>query len=210
MVIDGVPKCLFGNQLSIFIRNSYVSIRKLIEEAIADCQINGSIPALLVTGVPGIGKSLFLIYFLISSMLEEGNASHKSFSLEFNRGVYHKITFCGLEKKLSGDSVELTVSVEEGCDPNVHHDILLADIARSEEPRKRARYTCIFSSPDRLRYKEKMKCPTSYKFTMPTWSEEELLLADSNRTDWYDRFTLFGGVPRQVFGVRKVKTLKVI
>jgi hypothetical protein len=36
-----------------------------------------------------------------------------------------------------------------------------------------------------------MKSPSSYQYIMPTWSEEELLSVDSNRTEWYDRFTLF-------------------
>jgi KaiC/GvpD/RAD55 family RecA-like ATPase len=67
-----------------------------MEKVITDCRMS----VLLVTGVPGIGKSIFLIYFLVSLMLEkEGNVGHKSFFLEFNRGVYQKITSCGVEKE---------------------------------------------------------------------------------------------------------------
>jgi len=41
-----------------------------------------------------------------------------------------------------------------------------------------------------------MKAPIHYKYTLPTWSEDELIQIDKNIDVWYQIFAIFGGVPR--------------
>ena len=77
--------------------------------------------------------------------------------------------------------------------------LLLCDIVALEEPEWRGKYTFIFSSPNPLRYKEMMKNKPHFKFTMPTWSEEELEAVNPNTESWSEEFDIHGGVPRLVF-----------
>ena len=70
----------------ILVRQCY----KDIYEQVTAQMLNGKIffPAFLFTGVPGIGKSIFLIYFLCRYILDD-RFPDKRFALEFERGVYY-------------------------------------------------------------------------------------------------------------------------
>lgn len=57
-------------------------------------------------------------------------------------------------------------------------------------------WTCIFSSPDPVRFSEIMKNEPNARFTMSTWTEQELMFVNPDIERWDNDFVLFGGVPR--------------
>ena len=87
--------------------------------------------------------------------------------------------------------------------------LLLCDIVATTEPVSRAKWTYIFSSPDPKRYKQILKNSPSLEYTLPTWSELELMLLSADRpvSEWYDDFVLFGGVPRYIFSGKNSRNL---
>ena len=66
-----------------FIRNSYRRLYKIV----SGTMLRTSRSTMLFTGVSGIGKSLFLLYF-ICRFLGDNRSPDKCFALEFNRGEY--------------------------------------------------------------------------------------------------------------------------
>jgi hypothetical protein len=78
--------------------------------------------------------------------------------------------------------------------------LVLCDISALSPPGSRAKWTCIFSSPNPVRFKEIIKNKPTRSYTLPTWNELELHFLGSNIADWYDAFALYGGVPRHIFG----------
>ena len=145
----------------------------------------------LFTGVPGIGKSLFMVYF-ISRFLTDERFTDKRFALEFTRGQY-------LYFRPTGEEGEFWCSIHEGT--RRKDFLLLCDIDETVGPVSRAKWTYIFSSHDPARYKEITKNSPKRVYILPTWSELELMFvsADKQIGDWYENFVLFGGVPRYIF-----------
>ena len=147
-------------------------------------------PGFLFTGVPGIGKSIFLIYFLCRYIIDD-RFLDKRFALEFqvNKYFYFKPT------EVAGEYISTRVAANQFPIRDV---VLLADIYEIEEPYTRGKWTLLSSSPNPLRYKEFVKFSPVFKVTVPTWSEEELRIVAPNITEWFDRFIKCGGVIRNV------------
>lgn len=61
--------------------------------------------------------------------------------------------------------------------------LLLCDITEAVEPVSRAKWTYIFSSPAPDRYKEILKNYPSQEYTLPTWSEWELMFVSADVGD---------------------------
>jgi hypothetical protein len=141
----------------------------------------------LITGVPGIGKSLFMLYFLCRLIHEKRIAK---FALEFNQGSYHVF------ERSEHESNQFWYSFQNSS-LNLSDTLLLCDIIDAKEPFQHAKWKMIFSSPNKDRYKESMKISPHVTFCMPTWSEAELECLEPDRR-WYDLFALLGGVPRHV------------
>jgi len=158
-----------------------------------DASLSGCVT--LFTGVPGIGKSLFMLYF-ISRFLVDERFTDKCFALEFTKGVYEYFRPTGEEGEFWYSTQD-----ERGNNKLSTNFLLLCDIAETVGPQSRAKWTYIFSSPDPARYKEIMKNPPSRVYTLPTWSELELMFVSGDKPvgSWYDDFVLFGGVPRYIF-----------
>ena len=174
----------------IFIRQCYLDLY----ERAAGLMFSGKMKkgVALFTGVPGIGKSLFLIYFLYR-YLHDDRFPDKRFALEFDREKYSYF-----------EAVDPAKAEDFACFELSNKEILLevlvlADIAAPVEPAWRAKHVFIFSSPNPLRHKQIMKIEPSYWFTMPTWNEKELEAVNPNTESWSERFETFGGVPRLVF-----------
>lgn len=174
---------------SIYVRRCYLELYDLVSKMMLG---DYEQPAFLFTGISGIGKSMFLIYFLCRYSMDDRFVD-KRFAFEVRSGVYHYYV-------PSDSDVGQYI-----CYHNVTTDLcpcleilVVADIAAPEPPGNGAKWTLIFSSPNPLRYKEFMKGPNSSTFTLPTWSEEELCLVDRNMESWYDRFVKCGGIPRIV------------
>ena len=159
--------------------------------------------ATLFTGVPGIGKSLFLVYFIFR-FLHDDRFEDKFFAVEFSDS---KEYWCF---KPTADATEFWCTLESSKFILPKPFLLLCDINTATEPAARAQWTFIFSSPNDSRYKEILKACPNFEYTMPTWSEQELLLAMGNRSQWYDNFVLFGGVPRHMFSNSPHKKLERI
>jgi hypothetical protein len=175
----------------------YSYIKKVILDEV-------TMPVMLVSGVPGIGKSLFSIYFMIHMMLDDEFPVKECF-VEYEEGVYHKFALTNRHITTATDpttqvkwTAELRLQIEQCVEINGSTDFVLSDIKNEVEPKWSGRWTCIFSSPNPKRYKQTMNAPHNYRFKMPTWSEQELLLVNDSIDDWYDRFVTFGGVPRFV------------
>eukprot|EP01033_Poteriospumella_lacustris_P003711 gene3711-2639_t len=170
----------------IYVRDAY----KTLYDRVAEAQLcpQNDYSATLFTGVPGIGKSLFLVYFIFRFLTDE-RFTDKRFALEFTRGAY--VCFAP-----SGAPGEFWCSIEDGVRMDPKEFLLLCDIDDAMAPVSRAQWTYIFSSPNPARYKEILKNWPSQRFTLPTWSEVELLFVSADIDSWYEAFVLFGGVPR--------------
>jgi hypothetical protein len=127
----------------IFVRESY----RTLYENVTDWMLRGSMEygVTLFTGVPGIGKSLFLVYF-IYRFLRDDNFPDKRFAVEFRQGVY--VCF-----KPTADATEFSCTRQDGSYMQSKNFLLLCDINEAVEPVSRAKWTFIFSSPAPARYK---------------------------------------------------------
>jgi hypothetical protein len=184
----------------IYVRHCYAKLYEIVTHLMLNYQ--EPFPTALFTGVPGIGKSLFLIYFLFMFFLDDRFPS-KRFALEFVSGEYHYF-----EPKMEG-GFYLSRENEDSCP--VLEIPIFSDIEGLFEPRSRGKWLFVFSSPNPLRYKEKMKNPPKFRYTLPTWTDLELLFIEPDDKKWIDRFILFGGVPRNVFwdGIEEDPVIKL-
>eukprot|EP01039_Chlorochromonas_danica_P011205 gene11205-12497_t len=188
----------------IYIRPCYKKLYDIVTLLMPIYQ--GQLPATLFTGVPGIGKSLFLIYFLFRFLFDE-RFSDKRFVLELGlmSGEYHYFV---PEAEQPG-VFECSITSHGKC-PLLEVPIF-SDLKDMAEPRCKGKWLFIFSSPNPLRYKQTMNNSPKFRYTLPTWSYFELLCIESDDEKWIDRFILFGGVPRSIFwdGVEGDSQLKL-
>eukprot|EP01039_Chlorochromonas_danica_P011834 gene11834-13343_t len=199
-----MTRYFFPRVLRVYRRKCYDSLYKRIKEIMLDAST--TLPVILITGVPGIGKSMFSLFLMIQSLLDD-EFPVNSFVTEYSKGDYclftlvNKTAFSsgGEDSTSNSTTCEIVMHMEQGYAPDVQKDLILSDIRDLQEPSGAGRWTCIFSSPNPLRFKQTMKAPHNCRFTMPTWSEQELEFANEDKhNNWYERFTTFGGVPRFV------------
>lgn len=196
LIIRELPDIFFRRYLrsmprKLLIRKCYKEIYAQVSENMLRC--NDRLPTFLLSGVPGIGTSMFLIYFLYR-FLHDDRFPDKRFALEFSRGKYYyfqPITW------LQGQFVEIG-EVTSGWLPLVDIPVF-SDIQGTTEPGSHCKWLFIFSSPNPLRFKYIMKAANCWTYTVPTWTHGELSLLSPDDSQWIDRYTLFGGVPRYVF-----------
>ena len=177
----------------IYIRECY---EELYEKAILFMLVpTKSRPTILFTGVPGIGKSIFMIYFLWRFSTDD-RFMNKNFAFESKFGLYYYYQqsekdgeFICSGKRLGRDQIPL------------NELLLVADLKEMSEPVDPGRWTLIFSSPNPLRYKEAMKMGDSVKYTLPTWSFQELCAVEPNVSKWLPFYEMGGGVARLLFSV---------
>eukprot|EP01033_Poteriospumella_lacustris_P000245 gene245-164_t len=129
----------------------------------------------LFTGVPGNGKSLFLVYFIYRFLTDE-RFEDKRFVLEFTSGTY----ICFQPNGVPG---EFWCSFERASHMRSKEFLLLCDIMELVHPASRAEWTFIFSSPAPARYKEFLKHSPSWEFALPDWSEVELMIVSALKGD---------------------------
>lgn len=180
-----IPLAPFTNTSSIFVRDSYNDIYNLI---LGRFNTKASRHH-LVTGVPGIGKSTFSLYFLWRYLNDYPDAP---VLCEF---IYETITLLHPQGSQKYSRM--------GC-PLMKYPYLI-DFINSNEPLPGlGSFQVVFSSPDESRYKNMMKNMNSSRYVMPVWTIEELyLLCPSFPAISVDmvneRFALVGGVPRHCF-----------
>jgi hypothetical protein len=173
----------------ILIRECYKELYDMVVECMIDPNRDGQ--TILFTGVPGVGKSLFMIYFICSFSIDE-KFPDKKFAVEFYCGQYDVYVPTGVSNEY-----QYYRSTDGPAFPIFEFPVF-ADIATVAQPRAHGKCTLIFSSPNPIRYKEFMKTGISWTLTLPTWSEEELSLVEPVTEKWYDRFVQCGGVARIV------------
>ena len=200
LVVDKLP-FIFQQRNGIFptriyIRECYIKLY----ESITFSMLNGDMEdgIALVTGVPGIGKSVFMVYFL-ARFLSDNRFPDKSFTLEFGLRVFYCFTPSNLMKG------EFFSEIREGPRAASVGSLLLCDVRETALPVAHARWMVLFCAPDPRRYRSIMKdCP--YRTcTMETWTERELTFAHPRVQDWYEAFVVFGGLPRYVLPPKRAR-----
>jgi hypothetical protein len=123
------------------------------------------------------------------------NFKDKRFAFETTSGLY----FFYVPTMSKANKFEYTChKLVQSKDFQLGDVLVLSDISELKEPANHAKWTLIFSSPNPHRYKNFLKSARSYKFIVPTWSEEELWLVNRRIEEWYDRFLKCGGIIRLV------------
>jgi hypothetical protein len=172
----------------LYIRKSY--------QMIADQIILTGKNKTLITGTPGIGKSMFLLYLLWKLVTD---SQKKRVLFVYNPDI---IYYDGNEGIFSLKNVppknDLSFWNEElWC---------LLD-AKEQGPNSLSNFRygdCVFvlsMSPRREMTNDFKKPPVPTYFYMPLWNEIELQAIAHlfpHATKWYDRFVILGGIPRNV------------
>ena len=194
--IDGGSYISFGklmpdtNLNQLFIRESYKTIASSILEG------NGSHKA-IITGTPGIGKSLFLIY-LLWKLVKRGKR------VLF---IYHPFNIYYDEE---GSVFEFaSSSLPSTIDYSFWNETLwcLFDAKGKKEanlyefPTSLCKFI-LSTSPRREMVNDFKKPPVPQIFYMPIWTETELgviaPLFPFSANAWRERFEILGGIPRHV------------
>ena len=181
----------------LFVRDSYQSIASSIQPG-----INKTI----ITGTPGIGKSLFLIY-LLWKLVKAGKR------VLF---VYHPVT---IYYDGQGGVFELT-----SLPSVVDHSFWTSDLwclfdAKGKQESHISAFPyewCTFvlsTSPRREMVNDFKKPPRPQVFYMPIWTDTELETISpcfSAVIDWHNRFKILGGIPRYVLEDSKYEPTKLL
>lgn len=200
--IVNLPKVFYKRYGSIpsriYIRHCYRKLYEIVTNLMETYE--KPFPAALFTGVPGIGKSLFLIYFLFM-FLRDDRFPDKRFALEFVSGKYHYF-----EPNIETGGFYRSKENAESCP--VLEIPIFSDVMDITEPRCRGKWLFIFSSPNLSRCK---KISPKFRYILPTWSYFELLCIQPDDRQWIDHFILFGGVPRSIIwdGIEENPAIKL-
>ena len=193
LIFDSLPdklKSRYSDYPSrIYVRQCYRDIYEMVTTQMLDDKYN-SPPAFLFTGVPGIGKSIFLVYFLCRYLLDI-RFPDKRFVLEFERGEYLYFTPTGVV-----DVYDLYVLKQH--DFPIEDVLLLSDMIKNEEPRTRGKWTLLFCPPNLKRYKQTRKIFPFFRYILPVWSYDELKTVNENEASWSSEYEEFGGVARSI------------
>ena len=196
LIVKELPECFYQQYgkipEKIFVRECYHKLYEIAAESILNSE-SGKYSATVFRGIPGIGKSLFLIYF-IYRFLHDDRFTDKRFALEFGGFYYHYFQPTSVKGELRDSILEANRSLSADF-------LLLCDINEPNGPLYRVKWTFIFTSPEPVRYKNILKNSPQFMYTMPAWSQRELMCINNDTKSWYEYFVLFGGVPRYVSAV---------
>jgi hypothetical protein len=181
----------------LYIRDSYETIASSIRPGINKA---------IITGTPGIGKSLFMIYLLWKLV----KAGRRVLFIYHPNNIYYDG---------QGGVFELA-----DYPSVIDHKFWNADLwclfdAKSKEEGHLSALpypTCTFvlsMSPRREMINDFKKPPIPQIFYMPLWNEIELeTIAPSfpNSNDWHERFRILGGIPRHVLEVTDTNPIELL
>lgn len=175
----------------IYIRKAYKALHYLIHEG--DFCAEHSI---IVTGNPGVGKSWFCM-FEIYSLIQKFPGEYSAIVVQnLNLGIHCVFTKDGME---TGEKI-VKKTLFSKSDQSL---LYLFDCATQKgEPQLSRARTIVFSSPQpRNNYQDFQKERDPVYLYMPPWSLEELKTVNGDgNVD--EKFRIFGGIPRYVFGQR--------
>ena len=109
LVLDNIPQC-FQHHYGVI--PSKIFIRKCYEDLYQEVTVEILKPILkrsvfLFQGIPGIGNSIFMIYFILTYSIDN-RFLDKRFALEFNRGSYYYF----IPTKVNGEYYMSVVTTE--------------------------------------------------------------------------------------------------
>ncbi|KAI9334529.1 hypothetical protein BDR26DRAFT_822931 [Obelidium mucronatum] len=188
---------------ALLLRDSFLQIAHLIlHESLG-------VKKFIVTGTPGIGKSLFLVYLLYQLLVMK-----KRVLFYYHPNVIY----------YDGNGGVFTVKelpIETGEDGFWNQSLWVLFDAKQKEPRDLSSLpynSCNFVmslSPRRDLINDFQKPPQVNKYFMPVWSQQELQLL-ANRCfahlgdSWMPRFSTLGGIPRFVLEVTNADPMKMV
>jgi hypothetical protein len=171
-----------------FVWRSYYSVNDLY---IRECyrtiasSIKPGINKAIITGTPGIGKSLFLIY-LLWNLVKEGKRVlfiYRPFTI-YNDGKGGVFQFA-----IRNDTLWCLFDCKGKNEAHL-----------DEFPYELCTFI-LSTSPRRKMVNDFKKPPRPQVFYMPLWTETELVTIAPcfpAAIDWHNRFTILGGIPRHV------------
>ena len=185
--LQPIPSCTLNE---LYIRESYKTIASSIQPGINKA---------IITGTPGIGKSLFMIY-LLWKLVKAG----KRVLLIYHPDIIYydgegRVFHCP-EGSLPSSNELIFWNADLWC--------LFDAKGKKEEHLSALPYgRCTFvlsTSPRREMVNDFKKPPPPRIFYMPLWNEAELETIASSfpgASDWLERFRILGGIPRHVLEV---------
>jgi hypothetical protein len=177
------PLIQFKDTTRIMVRESYTKIYELIQNNLKKFKDH------LVTGVPGIGKSNFCLYFLWRYITENPGIPIL-YESESDHISYFSPSRSYMTNRMACYCMQFPY---------------LVDFAAKKEPSPNiGSFTVVFCSPDPSRYKQMMKqIERATRYVMPVWTLEELVqlnqIHEISLEEIEQRFDLIGGVPSQIF-----------
>jgi hypothetical protein len=194
MFQDSIPSTTLKN---LYVRECYRTIQSTIAPGVNKA---------IITGTPGIGKSLFLIYLLWKLVKERKRVLF----------IYHPVTIYYNEQ---GDVFELP------CLPSVvDHAFWNSDLWCLFDTKDKKQQDislfpyewCTFilsTSPRREMINDFKKPPVPQIFYMPIWTETELESIEPlflNSNGWRERFKILGGIPRYVLEIQTQNPTQIL
>ena len=201
----------------IFVRECYKEMYDIIMRMNKEEDVKKRRRRFLVTGTPGIGKSLFALYF-IKRYLDENNCS-APFGFQRDRGKADIVTSNG---NLYRDVPSAMYKSEKNLS-------FFCDGVEKFEPNGPGlpKLMIVTSSPDDARFKEFVKDNSVVRLTMPVWSSDELSrMYDALEMERlhervveikYERtvtnqslYDIYGGVPRSIESLNGIKMTEAL
>jgi hypothetical protein len=186
----GQDICIPSTSLNkLYVRECYQTI------ASSTC-VEPGINKAIITGTPGIGKSLFLIYFLWKLVKERKRVLciYHPFNIYYDGkgGVFR---YAGGQLPLDTDESFWNKTLWCLFDAKSKKEAQLDELPYP------LCTVIVSTSPRREMVNDFKKPPVPQIFCMPTWTDAELKAIASlfpNSTGWHERFMILGGIPRHV------------
>ncbi len=211
---QNIPSITLKN---LYIRESYRTIASNINTVVNQAKVSSAakepnasprVEKAIITGTPGIGKSLFLIYFLWK-LVKEG----KRVLFIFHPFSIYYDGSGGVFRFASG---HLPLDNDDSFWNETLWCLFDAKGKKEADLSKFPYGLCNFilsTSPKRELINDFKKPPIPQMFYMPTWSKAEMeaiVPFFPNATEWRDRFAILGGVPRHVLEVTEQSPTKML
>lgn len=185
----------------IFIRDCFAALFESMLPFLTDR------PGVVVlTGVPGTGKSHFAAY-VAWRLANMPSIKQIVYTRDPQKSDSFDLATRTITSSYTVSDERPAISNFRGCE-HVH----IVDILDVVPPKDFFGSTFIFSSPNRIRYKESLKHKNSIRFIMPLWTLDEIHAAregffpNVSKELADEIFEMYGGVPR--FVLEKASTAK--
>ena len=185
------------NQRTLFIRECYKSIKTQIDKELENEE--GKLLKCVITGTPGIGKSLFLIYLAIQ-LIQKGERVLLIYDplcilFEEDGNVRDYEEMANLPPKGATEFWKPKMWILFDCNLKFESDIV--------KVLNRSAHVVVSTSPKRGMLNDYNKPPQPITFHMPIWIFGEMealsIMSFSENKKWNHRHDILGGIPRKIF-----------